>query len=144
MLYQASIQYSHVAVCNISFNFKLAAVAPECLLVLGTIKLLYLRLFKCSSGFLHLGDERWNKRRKPRRYVLHKKVCFIPAWRFTYFLGHFGGCCFRCGWITLGQLKGSCTIFSTFYLKSYFEVVCKFSLIGLRANVNKNRQSLSL
>lgn len=43
MLYQASMQYSHVSVCNISFYFKPTAVAPECLLVLGTIKLLNLR-----------------------------------------------------------------------------------------------------
>lgn len=44
MLYQASMQYSHVAVCNVSFDFKPTAVAPECLLMLGTIKLLNLGL----------------------------------------------------------------------------------------------------
>lgn len=54
MLYQASMQYSHVAVCNISFYFKLTAVTPERLLMLGTIKLLNLGLLYCTTGFFYL------------------------------------------------------------------------------------------
>lgn len=42
VLQQAPVQHSHVAICNISFNFELTAVAPECLLVLGAVKLFYL------------------------------------------------------------------------------------------------------
>lgn len=41
MFYQASMQYSHVTVGNISFYFKPTAVAPEFLLM-GTVKLLNL------------------------------------------------------------------------------------------------------
>lgn len=54
MFQQASIKDSHVAVCNVSLNFTPTAVAPECLLVLGAIKLFYLGFLKCPASFLHL------------------------------------------------------------------------------------------
>lgn len=55
VLYYPTVEHSHVSICDVSFNFKPTAVAPKCLLVLGAIKLLYLGLFKCFTGFLHLG-----------------------------------------------------------------------------------------
>lgn len=56
MLNQAAKEHSHIAVCHISFDFKITAITPEVLTVQTTVKLLNLGLLQCPTGLLHLGE----------------------------------------------------------------------------------------